>query len=406
MPKDATPLVPRYGERTLAEVVPSLLAGLGCSGFANPLGVPAVHGGCLLLVDGLGWDLLRAHPQDAPFLAAQVAGTEPLTVGFPATTATSLASVGTGVPPGRHGIVGYSFAPGREDRLLNALTWREHGLPQPAELLDVVVPEETQPLPTVWQRAAEAGVQVSIAAPRMQRRSGLTRAVLRGGRFLGTYALGDLAATAVDSLHRPGPTLIYAYHGDLDLLGHVYGPGSLPWRMQLRQVDRLAASIAEQLPADTVLAVVADHGMVQLDRQALLDADKTPELRAGVRSLGGEVRARHVYARAGAGADVRAAWQELLGAGAWVLGGDEAVAAGWFGPEVSTRVRPRIGDVVMAARGRGAVICSVAEPKTSRLVGQHGSLTAAEQEVPFLLVAGASGVPNRRQHQAYRDAHQ
>ena len=68
---------------------------------------------CVFLVDGLGWELLRAHPDEAPFLTSLL-GTSfggsgrPLTAGFPSTTATSLASVGTGLPPGAHGLAGYT----------------------------------------------------------------------------------------------------------------------------------------------------------------------------------------------------------------------------------------------------------------------------------------------------------
>jgi hypothetical protein len=51
-------------------------------------------------------------------------------------------------------------------------------------------------------------------------------------------------------------------------------------------------------------------------------------------------------------------------------------------------VRPRIGDVVAAARGDAAIVRRTAEPVESSLVGQHGSLTQAEQRVPLLLAVG------------------
>ena len=60
-----------------------------------------------------------------------------------------------------------------------------------------------------------------------------------------------------------GPALSYVYHGDLDLLGHVYGSGSEPWRLQLSHVDRLAQAIADRLPPGAALVVTADHGMVR-----------------------------------------------------------------------------------------------------------------------------------------------
>jgi len=107
-----------------------------------------------------------------------------------------------------------------------------------------------------------------------------------------------------------------------------------------------------------------------------------------VRALGGEPRARHVYARAGAGSDVLSAWREVLGERAQVLSRDEVVQAGWFGPEVSPAVLPRIGDVVVAPTGNYAVVASRSHPREARLVGYHGSTTADELLVPCLLAAG------------------
>jgi hypothetical protein len=48
-------------------------------------------------------------------------------------------------------------------------------------------------------------------------------------------------------------------------------------------------------------------------------------------------------------------------------------------------VRLRIGDVVAAARGSAGIMRRTVEPMLSSLIGQHGSLTRAEQEVPLLL---------------------
>jgi predicted AlkP superfamily pyrophosphatase or phosphodiesterase len=216
--------------------------------------------------------------------------------------------------------------------------------------------------------------------------SGLTRAVQRGGRYAGVHALGDLAAEALRALES-SPSFCYAYHSELDLVGHVYGPGSAAWRMQLRQVDRLVESLVDSMGPGALLAVVADHGMVAVDG-TVLDIDATPSLLAGVRAFGGEARARHVYAHDGAAADVLPAWRETLAGNAWVVTREEAVEAGWFGPTVSDRVRPRIGDIVAAARGGFAMTRREAEPIESSLIGHHGSLTSAEQLVPLVLAYG------------------
>jgi hypothetical protein len=369
---------------TLVDVTPSLLACLGVPDFTDTLGLARANAVCLLLVDGLGWELLQANAAQAPFLAGLAADAQPISTGFPATTAASVATLGTGLPVGQHGIVGLSFQV-PDLPLLHALTWRRQGAGTKEDLREIAVPEKVQPLPTAFERAEQAGVTVTVAAPPLQRRSGLTRAVLRGGQFQNSYALGDMVTNVRDAL-RATPSFCYAYHGDLDLMGHAYGPGSDAWRYQLQIVDRLADDIAANLPPGGLLAVVADHGMVRLAQDEVVDADTTPELMAGVREIGGDIRARHVYAEPGAQADVLAAWREILGGRAAVRSREEAVADGWFGPDVSELALPRIGDVVTASVGGNGVLRSKLEPIESRMIGHHGSHSSAEQLVPFLTI--------------------
>lgn len=363
----------------LADVAPSVLAAMGVAGFEARIRLPAdVAGACVLLIDGLGAELLDTYAADAPVLAGLRGPT--LQVGFPSTTAAGLAAVGTGCRSGEHGIVGMSFRL-PDVGVINALRWRPH--PWGEDLRGTAAPEKVQPRETVFERAASTGVAVSVISGAEFTGSGLTRAVLRGGRYVGVHALGDLAATVRTAMADRG--FCYAYHADLDLVGHLHGPGSTAWRLQLRQVDTLVESIVEGMPSGGLLAVVADHGMVSLDEADMVDIDATESLRDGVDAIGGEVRARHVYARAGALEDVLAVWREILGERAWVVSRDEAIAAGWFGDQVRDDVRLRIGDVVAAARGSSGLLRRTVEPVESSLVGQHGSLTDAELMIPLLL---------------------
>ncbi|MFP5019604.1 alkaline phosphatase family protein [Pseudonocardia phyllosphaerae] len=395
-------VLPRYGSATLADVLPSVLAALGAplSEAAPAFGLPPARAAVVLLVDGLGSELLRAHAADAPVLAG-LADAGPLTVGFPSTTPISLTSLGTGLPPGAHGTLGLKFRVDGE--LLDALGWSSGR----RDLREKLVPERVQPEPTALERAEAAGVAVRSVSPREFATSGLTRSGLRGGEYRGTVALGDVVAEVLAGVGAgrmnagrmnagrvntagvgatPGPALVYAYLADLDKVGHVYGPGTPAWRWQLRQIDALAGMLLDALPPGTLLAVTGDHGMITVDEP--VDADTRPELTDGVALLGGDPRARHVYTRPGATGDVLAAWRAALGDDAAVVTRDEAVAQGWFGP-TEDRVLDRIGDVVAAMRGTAAVIRSEAEPHLSSFPGQHGSFTSAEQLVPLLVAPPA-----------------
>jgi len=369
-----SPIVPSYGTATLADLSESILASLDPAAPAeqNVLGLPPAQRACLLIVDGLGWDLLRDHPAVAPFLSELARNSKPITSGFPATTVTSLGSLCTGRPPGQHGMLGYKVLVPGEDILLNALRWDSR-----------VDPRQWQPLPTIYERAVAAGIAAVHVAQGAFRGTGLTVAVMRGASYRPADSMGALAAEGAAAVAEAGRALVTVYHGDLDNTGHMFGVGSDAWYNQLAHVDKLAEQLAGALPAETILYVTADHGMVDVGPEDRIDVDVMPELRAGLAVLGGEGRARHLYAQPGAAGDVLAAWREVLGDRAWVMSRDEAIKEGWFGP-VDPRMADRIGDVVAAPVGSLAIVATRAEPRESALFGMHGSLTSADQLVPAL----------------------
>jgi Type I phosphodiesterase / nucleotide pyrophosphatase len=369
------PTIPRYAESSLDALATSMLASLGVPGEPNPLELAPTRRVCLLLVDGLGWDLLRGHPAAAPFLSELAMSSAPLTAGFPATTATSLGTLGTGRPPGQHGLLGYQVLVPGTSTLLNALRWDSS-----------VDPLQWQPGTTIFERAARAGVRALRVAPGAFRKSGLSVAAMRGADYVAADSLGALVSRAASALADEEPTLVVVYYGDLDATGHAMGSLSDAWQYQLAHVDKLAEQLAGALPHDTVLYVTADHGMVDILADDRIDVDGLPQLRDGVRLLGGEPRARHVYCQPGAADDVLIAWSEVLAERAWVAGREQAVAEGWFGP-VDAAFWDRIGDVVAAPCGPWAIVASQAEPRESALVGMHGSLTQSDQLVPFLTMS-------------------
>ena len=383
--------VPPYGAASLADVLPGAAAALGVPVArgdlpADPLRLTEALGGArrvaVLLVDGLGADLLGAHADLAPTLAGLLRPAGDLCAPCPSTTPVSLATLTTGLPPGSHGVLGFVTAvPGErdaagEDRTLNHVQWADD--PDPATW---------QPRPTVFEQAAAAGVPATAVGPYAYAGSGLTRAVYRGAAYPGSVSHGDLCAQVLASLAATPRSLVYGYIPDLDLTGHVRGVDSPAWRAQLSFVDRVVAQLADGLPEDAALLITADHGMLDVPADARIDLDQEPALTEGVRLLTGEPRARYVHAVPGAEADVLQRWREGLGDRAWVTSREEAVAAGIFGP-VSDGHAERIGDVVALARGNWVLVTPEREPGPSRLAAYHGSLTATELAIPLLLARG------------------
>lgn len=376
----ALPRIPAYGAAALSDLMPSVAACFGVDGYRDVLELDVTGPICVLLVDGMGWHQLRRRQHRAPFLAAALLGGRSLTAGFPSTTATSLASLGVGVPPGVHGVLGYRVAEGAGT--MNVLQWDP-----PAD------PEMWQPTSTVFERLQAAGVAVSQVGPGRFARAGLTQAALRGAAYVPAETPGDVVARAAAQTAQSSRSFCYAYHGDLDRIGHIAGVGSPSWAHELGQVDRLVAQLVEALPEQATLFVTADHGMVDVTAEQHVDVEADAELSAGVRVLSGEARARYLHTEPGSAADVEALWQERLGDRMWIASRDEAIAAGWFGPAVHPSVRHRIGDVVACAHAGMAAVAGVSEAGASSLIGLHGSLTPEEQDIPLLAFRGGQPCP-------------
>src|SRR3984957_9653114 len=235
-----SPIMPAYGTASLADLSSSILASLdpGAPPEQNVLGLAPARRACLLIVDGLGWDLLRDHPAVAPFLSELARNSRPITAGFPATTVTSLGSLCTGRPPGQHGMLGYQVLVPGEDILPTALRGDSR-----------IDPRQWQPLPTIYERAAAAGIAAVHVAQGAFRGTGLTVATMRGAVYRPADSMGALAAEGAAAINENARALVTVYHGDLDNTGHMFGVGSDAWYNQLAHVDKLAEQPASPMPS-------------------------------------------------------------------------------------------------------------------------------------------------------------
>ena len=381
LPEDL-PGPPRYGRRSVAEVMSSAAASLGVPGYGDVLGLPAARRVVVVLVDGLGRAQLRARAGHAPTLA-NAPNLATLDAAFPTTTAASLASLGTGTAPGAHGLVGYDVLDPERDRVVNLLGGWDAA----------VDPRAWQPLPTVLERAAEHVDVVTVSRGRFAG-SGLTDAALRGGRFVAAETPAARVSSALDQLAAGRDTLMYFYWDELDRTGHARGWESWEWTAQLEELDASLRRFVSRVPAGTTVLVTGDHGMVDVPREGRFDVSEPPGLLDGVRHTAGEPRVVQLHLEQDATAhDVRglvSAWQDRFGPRVWMFSREAALAAGYFGPPARVRetVRARIGDLLVAAKEPIALFdLGRLRPSVLSMVGQHGSLTRAEREVPLLRLA-------------------
>ena len=213
---------------------------------ADVVGAPAV---VLLVLDSLGWDLLRSRTHIAPTLAAMTGG--PVTTVAPSTTAAALTSISTGVAPGEHGVVGYRFPIGGD--VMNALRWTTPA----GDHRPNVAPADVQPIPPL------GGGDWVVVSDRTFERSAFTEATLGSAPFHGYHHPSSIVAEArslVAARHRH----VYAYYDGLDHVAHIHGVGGPHFAAELAFCDWLVAAVLDALPAGTALVVTAVFAVLSL----------------------------------------------------------------------------------------------------------------------------------------------
>ena len=359
----------------LSQVTPSIFSSLGLESAVDHLSVGQSPMGreLLFLIDGFGFDTLATYADAMPTMSRMI-NHGLIQTAFPSTTATSLATLTTGVMPGAHGMLGYTVqVPRSGGRLLNALKWDER-----------VDPENWQPVETLFQRATAAGITVTHVAAKRYENSGFTRAVFRGANYKGANVVTDLISETKAALQAT-PSFVYLYVNDLDTAGHSDGVGSDKWLAALAMIDQMVSQLMKEVPKGTRIWVTSDHGMINVEEKIVIGQDNP--LMQGVSVVAGEPRARHIYLETDSPAariETASLWQEYLQDKALVLTRENAISNNLFGTEVTPDAYDRMGEVIAIARGGVVLLDADRAEKEGAMVGHHGSDSDIESQVGLL----------------------
>jgi len=368
--------LPRVGDPLITDVVAGGLATIdpalpGASAqAAASLGMETgAHQLLLILVDGLGYELIEEYVGHTPTLRRVRGDVRSIHTVVPSTTAAAITAFGTGERPGATNMVGFSVA--YRGTVMNLLAME--GGPAPSEW---------QPVPTYFERLAAADVASAVVSPARFAGSGLTGAALRGARHVPAETLDERVSAALREL-RAGTPVVYLYWSEIDHAGHGSGVGSDSWIANLEEFDAGLARLLRSLPAGVRTVMTADHGMINVDASQIVDVASAPALREGVRIVAGETRAVHVHADAGRADEVEARWRDVLGESAWIVSGEAIsalIGAGGGASEMGFSPGP--------AGGRGGVVDSRTQSASAiAMPGVHGSLTSTEMRIPVVVLS-------------------
>ena len=334
----------------------------------------------LLVIDGLGLNYLRAHPE-AACLSDHLRGG--LTSVFPPTTASAVTSFLTGDAPQQHGLTGWHMWFAELGSVLAVLPGRARygGVDLQSAGIDAGRLFRHTPF------ADRLAVETHSLAPRHIADSDFNLTHLGRARLHRFDSLTDLLGQAANLLDDGNPKFVYAYWPELDSLGHRHGIWSRAAREHLLELDHGFELLLSRRGSNTLVVVCADHGQIDVGDAQRIELDRHPRLAETLAlPLCGEARAVYCYLRPGYERQFDDCLRDELGDMATAHHSRDLIDHGWFGlgtphPELHRRV----GDRVLLMKEHYLLKDWLAQEPRHRLIGVHGGLDPDELWVPLIV---------------------
>jgi len=380
--------LPDYQGGSLVNLMASLQTGLGGAAHTAPpldllgaIEVDARRQVLLWVIDGLGFNYLRAHPQ-AVHLNRNLRGS--MTSVYPPTTTSAITTLLTGMAPQQHGLTGWHMYFRELGSILAVLP----GKPRYGGVGLGAAGIDTAKLLGHVAFADRIGVETCIISPASIARSDFNLAHLGRARLTGYQGLDGLLDSIDAVLHEDGRRFVHAYWPELDSIGHREGIGSEAARAHLQELDRAFMTLLERIGGtDTLVIVCADHGQVDSTPASRLSLDDHPELREMLAlPLCGEPRSVYCYLRPGCEQDFDSYVESGLAGVAHGFTASHLLDHHWFGPGAPhPELARRIGDRVLLMQSNYTLKDWLPQEKRVELIGVHGGLTADELLVPLVI---------------------
>lgn len=351
----------------------------------------------LFLIDGFGWRFFERF-QDAPFLKriARDGKIEKITSQFPSTTAAHITTIHTGLPVGVSGVYEWYYYEPQIDQLIAPLLFSPAGVMERDTLKQIgVKPASIYPRGILYPALKERGVDSYLFGMREYTPSTYSSVVMAG---LEQYAFKTYSEALVNlSLlleKRTKPTYIHLYFDKLDSICHEYGPDSPQMDAEIETFLLIMENYFERIfngKKRVLFLMTADHGQVEVDPQTTIYLNRDMRF-SGIERLlktnrygqllvpAGSARDMFLHVKDDLLDDAQAFLAPRLEGLADVVITEYLINEGYFGPEVSSRFRERVGNLVILPYRYESVWWYEKDKFEQRFYGHHGGLTPQEME--------------------------
>lgn len=353
----------------------------------------------LFLIDGFGWRFFEKFQEMSFIRRLTTSGTvEKLTSQFPSTTAAHLTTLHTGQPVGQSGVYEWFYYEPQVDHIIAPLLFSYAGDTERDTLKGSIKAKKLFPNQTLYQGLNELGIDSHIFGVRDYTPSTYSNVVMKGAKLNSFKTLPEALVNLGHLLESSKiPTYINFYFENIDSICHKYGPTALQTEAEIEAylliMDHFFTRIFPH-KKKVLFLMTADHGASEVDPETTIFLNIDERFK-GVERFFKTNRNGELLVPAGSARDMFLyVNDELLDEAQEFLarrleGKAEVVRTSWlmengyFGSELSSKFKERVGNLVILPYRYESVWWYEKDRFEQRFYGHHGGLTPQEMEIPF-----------------------
>ncbi len=207
----------------------------------------------LILVDAMGSEILKKHPNETEFLRENQI--ETLTTVFPSTTVAATTSILTGKPPVNTGWIGWLQYIKEEDR--SVIFFFNKDFYDEKHKFDYSVSEKYAPVKQIYGLIEEKNPDIK------------TKEIFPEFRTPEHKTFRDECETIIKETKTEGRHFVYSYWDKLDTLLHRTGTTSVKVKNHINDINESVKYLIDELDDDTLVIITADHGQIDIEELEL-----------------------------------------------------------------------------------------------------------------------------------------
>lgn len=351
----------------------------------------------LFLIDGFGWRFFERF-QDAPFIKriARQGQIEKLTSQFPSTTAAHITTIHTGLPVGVSGVYEWYYYEPQIDQIIAPLLFSLSGTHERDTLRTMgVKPASLYPRGIFYPALKQRGVESYMFGMREYTPSTYSSVVMSGIDMNAFKTLSEGLTNLSLLLEKQSrPTYVHVYFDKIDSICHEYGPNAPQTEAEIETFLLIMENYFERLfngKKRVLFLMTADHGQVEVDPRTTIYLNRDMRF-SGIERLlktnrygqllvpAGSARDLFLHVREDVLDDAQEFLTPRLEGKADVVKTESLIDEGYFGPEVTSRFRERVGNLVILPYRYESVWWYEKDRFEQRFYGHHGGLTPQEME--------------------------